>query len=158
MTEKSSLSRINTEAKDIAKDLKLEERIEQHSQHQSFIILKDCKDNFQSNPKCRLIKTEKSEIGVIKKHYIEEINENVRRDININQLRNTLEVKLWFNKIKNSKKNSFIKFYIVGFSPSISKDLLTNAINLASTVTTIKKNVIDTIHSRKSISFNKNEI
>ena len=73
-------------------------------------------------------------------------------------MRNTLEVKLWFNEIKNSKKNSFIKFYIVGFSPSVSKDRLTNAINLASTVTTIKKNVIDTIHSRKTISFNNNEI
>ena len=46
MTEKSSLSKINTKAKDIAKDLKLEERIEQHSQHQSFIILKDFKGNF----------------------------------------------------------------------------------------------------------------
>ena len=31
ITDKSSLNRINTQAKDIAKDLKLEERIEKHS-------------------------------------------------------------------------------------------------------------------------------
>ena len=40
-TDKSLPNRINTEAKNIANDLKLEERIEQHSQHQSFITLKD---------------------------------------------------------------------------------------------------------------------
>ena len=40
-TDKSLPNRTNTEAKNIAKDLKLEERIEQHSQHQSFITLKD---------------------------------------------------------------------------------------------------------------------
>ena len=45
-TDRSSLNRINTEAKNIAKDLKLEERIEKHSQHQLFITVKDHKDNF----------------------------------------------------------------------------------------------------------------
>lgn len=32
ITDKSSVNRINTEAKDVAKDFKLEERIQQHSQ------------------------------------------------------------------------------------------------------------------------------
>ena len=54
-TNKSLLNRINTQAKKIAKYLKLEERIEQHSQHESFITLKNQKDNFQNNPKSRLI-------------------------------------------------------------------------------------------------------
>ena len=39
------------------------------------------KDNFQNNPKCRLINPAKSEIGIISKHYIEEINKCVRRGI-----------------------------------------------------------------------------
>ena len=50
-TDKSSLNSINTEAKKIAKDLKQEDKIEQHSQHQSFITLKYHKDNFHNNPK-----------------------------------------------------------------------------------------------------------
>ena len=33
-TDKSSLNRINTEVKNVAKDLKLDERIEKHSQQQ----------------------------------------------------------------------------------------------------------------------------
>ena len=36
------------------------------------------KDNFQNNPKCRLINPAKSEIGIISKRYIEEINKCVR--------------------------------------------------------------------------------
>ena len=44
----------------------VEDLIEQHSQCQSFIILKDHKANFQNNPKCRLINPAKSEICTIK--------------------------------------------------------------------------------------------
>ena len=44
-------------------------------------------------------------------------------------------------------------------SISISKDLLTNAINYASTITRIDKKVIDIImHSRKSLLFSNNDI
>ena len=152
-TDKSSLNSINTEAKNIAKDFKLEDRIEQHSQHQSFITLKDHKDNFQNNLKCRLINPAKCQIGIISKHYIEEINKYVRRGINVNQWRNIQEVIPWFKRIKNKEKSSFTKFDIVDFYPSISKELLTNAINFAG------KKVNDTImHSSKSLLFNNHEI
>ena len=46
-TDKPPLNGINTEANNIAKDLKLGERIEQHSQHQSFITLKDIRTIFR---------------------------------------------------------------------------------------------------------------
>ena len=64
--DKSSLNRINKEAKEIAKDLKLRELIGQHSQSQSFITLKDHKDNFQNYLKCKLTNSLKKEIGVIR--------------------------------------------------------------------------------------------
>ena len=45
------------------------------------------------------------------------------------------------------------------FYPSISKELLTNAINSAGTIITIGKQVVDTIiHSRKSLLFKNHEI
>ena len=47
-TDKSSLNRLNTRAKNITKDLKLEERIEQYSHHQSFITLKDHRDKLEN--------------------------------------------------------------------------------------------------------------
>ena len=106
-----------------------------------------------------MIKSAKSEIGIVSKHYIEEINKNIRRAINVNQWRNTQEVISWLMEIKNKEKNDFTIFDIVDFYPSISKDLLTNAINFDSTITSIDQNTIETImHSRKSLLFINNEI
>ena len=42
--------------------------------HQLFITLKEHKANFKNNPKSRLFNLAKSEIGIISKHYIEEIS------------------------------------------------------------------------------------
>ena len=151
--DKSSLKRINTEAKNIAKDLKLEEWIEQHSQHQLFIILKDHKDNFQNNPKCRLINPTKTEIGIVSKHYMEEINKNLRRTINVKQWCNKQEVISWLKGIKNTKKSSFTKFDIVDFYPSISKNLLTNAIKFGITITSIDKKSYWHYHAFKKVTF-----
>ena len=141
------------------KDLNLEERIEQHSQDQAFITLKDQKNNFQNNPKWRLINPAKSKLRIVSKHYIEEINKNIRKAINVNQWRNTQEVMLWFKRIKNKEKSSFTKFDIVDFYLSISKDPLTNAINYASAITSIDKKVIDIImHSGNSLLFSNNDM
>ena len=88
----SAINSINTEAKVIAKDLNLDERIEQYNQNQSFITLKDHKENFQNNPKFRLINPAKSEIGIVSKHYIDQINKSIRKKLNVNQWRNTQAV------------------------------------------------------------------
>ena len=113
---------------------KLEKRIEQHSQHQSFITLKDHQGNFQNNRKYRLINPAKSEVDIVSKYYFEKVNKNIRRGIKVNQRRKTQEVILLFKGIKNKENICFTKFGIVDFYPLISKDLLTNAINFASTI------------------------
>ena len=77
-TTVSAINAINTEATAIAKDLNLDERIEQNNQNQSFITLKDHKENFQNNPKCRLINPAKSEIGI--HHRIDQINKSIREN------------------------------------------------------------------------------
>ena len=69
-TNTNSISSINKEAKTIAEYLKLDGRIEQFSQCEAFITLKDHKENFQNNTKCRLINPAKSEIGLNSKHFI----------------------------------------------------------------------------------------
>ena len=59
---------------------------------------------------------------------------------------------MWFQNIENKDISSFVKFDIVDFYPSTSKDLLINAINFAD-------KIIKTIlHARKSLLFNKNEV
>ena len=79
------IDKINKEAKAIAADLKLDDRIEQFTQHEVFVTLKDHKVNFQNDPKCRLINPAKSEIGIISKHYLELINNKIREKTQIKQ-------------------------------------------------------------------------
>ena len=52
----------------------------------------------------------------------------------------------WFKTIKNKSKSSDIKFYIVKFYPSISKKILSKAIEYAQSVTTIEEKVTKTIY------------
>ena len=134
----SAINSINTEAEANARDLNLDERIKQYNQNQSFIILKDHKENFQNNPKCRLINPAKLEIVIVSKHYIDHINKSIREKLNVNQWRNTQAVITWFKNIKRKSRSSFIKFEIVDFYPSISKELLLKAINFAKSITPIR--------------------
>ena len=77
----------------------------------------------------------------------------------MNQRRNTKSVIEWFKAIKNKSKSSFIKFDIVEFYPSISKGLLSKAIQYAQSVTIIEEKVIKTIyHARKSLLFDKDNV
>ena len=160
----SAINSINTKAKAIAKDLNLNERIEQYNQNQSYnqsfnITLNDHKENFQNNPKCRLINPAKSEMGIVSKHYINQINKSIWEKLNVNEWRNTQAVTTWFKNIKSKSSSSFIKFNIVDFYPSISKDLSLKAINFAKSVTPIQDKFTETIlYSRKALLFNKNDV
>ena len=150
---------INEEAKVIAQDVKIDERIEQYNQRQSFIMLKDHKENFKNNPKCRLINPAKSDIGIVSKEHIDIINKTIIEKTDVNQWRNTDAVVTWFQNTENKDINSFIKFDIVDFYPSISKDLLINAVNFPKSITPINDKINKTIlHPCKSLLFNKNEV
>ena len=95
-------------------------------------------------------------MGIVSKHYINQINKSIREKLNVNQWRNTQAVITWFKNIKSKSSSSFI---IVDFYPSISKDLLLKAINFAKSVTPIQDKFIETIlHSRKALLFDKNDV
>jgi hypothetical protein len=59
---------------------------------EAFISLKDHKENFENNPKCRLINPTKSESGKLSKVILGKINSNLRQKLNSNQWRNTQQV------------------------------------------------------------------
>ena len=83
---------INNEAKSIAKELKIDDRVEQFSNTNAYITVKDHKKNFPNTVKCRLVNPAKSEIGIISKHYLENINEMIRKKSQVQQWRNTSTV------------------------------------------------------------------
>ena len=90
------------EAKSIAKELKLDIKIEQFANKKPYVTLKDQKDNFLNSPKCRLINPAKSEIGIVSKHYLENVNDSIRRKRELEQWRNTSSVN--FHNFHRKKK------------------------------------------------------
>ena len=65
--------------------MKVSDRMEYLANQQSFITLKDHKDNFQNNPTCRLINPTKSEMGLISKQILERVNKDIRNILNVSQ-------------------------------------------------------------------------
>ena len=150
---------INKEAKKIAVNLKLEEKMESYADRNAFITLKDHKENFRRNPKCRLLNPAKSEVGLISKKILERINAEVRSSTQSNQWRSTASVIQWFKNIKNKHNCKFLKYDIVEFYPSISENLLEKALTFAKTKCKITSEEIEIInHARKSFLFDNNNV
>ena len=78
--------------------------------HQAFISLKDHKENFENNPKCRLINPAESDSGKISKLILNKVNTHLRTILNANQWRNTQNVIEWFGNIEQKSRHSFISF------------------------------------------------
>merc|ERR1712240_632241 len=64
-TKNQTVKEISKEAKKIAKNLELDDRIEDQSSQQAFITIKDQKNDFPNKIKCRLINPAKTQIGKI---------------------------------------------------------------------------------------------
>ena len=73
-TEHNIYNKINKEAKTIANNYGVSERVDCLAKSNAFVSLKDHKPNFSSNPKCRLINPAKSEMGKISKYFLEQLN------------------------------------------------------------------------------------
>ena len=157
-TTDDSVKKVNKEAKTIACELGIEDRVEQYAQQPAFLTLKDHKDNFVNNPKCRLINPAKSSIGKVSKRHLDKINSQLRQRLRVNQWRNTDEVIIWFKALPDKRNSRFIKFDIVEFYPSISEDLLSKAINFAKSHSCdIDSNTVNIImHARKCFLFERN--
>ena len=157
-TDQTTYERINKEAKSLAEEIGIPEKVECLAKSTAFITLKDHKENFTNNPKCRLINPAKPELGKVSKTVIEDINKTVRNQTKVNQWHNTSDVINWFENIPNKNECTFVQFDIEEFYPSISKELLLNSLTYAEQHATIsEKNKKFIIHSRKSLLFANNE-
>jgi hypothetical protein len=122
---------------------------------EAFITLKDHMENFESNPKWRLINPAKSELGKVSNVILDSINQEIRSTTNVNQWRNSQSVINWFKDIEHKSKYNFVSFDIVDYYPSISEELLDKAIAWARTIVNITdEHVSITKHARRSVLFN----
>ena len=110
---------VDKESKRFAKSINLDDKMEWYSDQNAFITLKDHKENFRNNTKCRLINPLKSEVGLISKKYLSNVTSEVKKKKGVNQWRNTSIIINWFKNLGNENKQKFIKFDIVEFYPSI---------------------------------------
>ena len=90
-TTMSTENNINSKAKEITQALDISDRVEPIAHKAAYITLKDHKDNFPNNVKCRLINPTKSNIGKISKQMLQDINEKIRTELNLQQWRSTNE-------------------------------------------------------------------
>ena len=157
-TTSETVNDINKEAKKLATELGIQDRATSFPTNQSFITLKDHKENLEHAPKCQLINPAKTTIGRVSKEILENVNNELRKSTDVQQWRNTQSVINWFNSLKNKNECRFVQFDIVDFYPSIRKNLLMDAIKYAKQHTNISAKEIEIImHARKSLLFDKDE-
>ena len=75
---------INEGLRDITNNLSIGNRVDVMAKRDAFIAIKDHKENFPSNVKCRLINPSKGELGKVSKVILDNINNNTRSAINVN--------------------------------------------------------------------------
>ncbi|XP_022810398.1 uncharacterized protein LOC111347413 [Stylophora pistillata] len=149
------VDKLDSQSAKIAERLKLDDRIEKLAKEDAFITLKDHKPNFQDNPSCRLINPSKPEIGKIRKHLLDEINNAIITSSKANQWKNTSSVLKWFNSLEDKSSLSFICFDVCEFYPSITEKLLSKALDFASKYCSINSHEREIIlHAKRSLLFN----
>ena len=132
--DESTLWNINGDLhpKTITSKIGVSDRMETMPKKQAFITLKEHKNNFVNNPTCRLINPTKSNMGIISKQILEDINNKVRVYCNVQQWKNSQSVINWFTSLKDKHSLTFLTFDIVDIIPSITEKLLTDSLNFAS--------------------------
>ena len=81
--------------------MNIEKRVNTLAEQQCFVTIKDHKEDFQNNPKYRLINPTKSELGKVSKDILENINNKIRQASKFNQWQNSSATIHWFKNITN---------------------------------------------------------
>ena len=152
------MSDIKKEAVDIAEKLEIANRVYETSEKEAFVTLKDHKENFKNDPKCRLLNPTKTELGKISKKIVQDICDSVRSQTKLTQWKNSHEFVKWFKQLNEKEKRKFIQFDIDNFYPSISEELIEKAITWASQYTHISEEDRKLIfHTCKTLLYHNGE-
>ena len=156
--EREDFNNVTKDDKRIAQDLGISNRVFRTSERQAFLSYKDHKEDFKNTKPSRLLNPCKQELGKVSKQILEKIVMTVRNVTGYMQFKNNISVIQWFKQIQNKQNYSFIQFDICDFYSSISKKLLSDAIEWAETMTPIGREKREIIfHVRKSFLFNRNQ-
>ena len=154
----ATIKRINNDTYECANELKISDRMGFLKQTESYLLLKDHKNDFLNKKQVRLINPAKTELGKVSKIIIQNIVCKLKEKLNYNLWINTREAINWFVEMKHKKSATFIQFDIMDYYPSISEKLLDSAIALAKEHVDITDQQVKIIKlCRTSVLFHKNQ-
>ena len=135
--------------KKIVKSYDLDDRVMDTQARPARATLKDHKGNFLEDPKIRLLNPTKPELQIISRQILSNIIKTVRSKTKYQQWINSNDVITWFSGLPNKNRLKFISFDVVSMYPSISKELLQNALEWASQHAKISDQDMETIMACK---------
>ena len=153
-TDKDIATNINKEGIKHAREANVIHRIQITGTCNSFISLKEHKENVLNRPTTRLLNPAKNEIDKMSKHILQNTNANLSDEIKVNEWKNTESVINWFKNIPNKDLYKFLMFDIKDLYLSIKEKLLWEAIRFAKlyiSIITLKLNIEAVLHARKSL-------
>ena len=142
--------RITNEAKIAATKLEISERVFRTEMKSAKVTVKDHKQDFMNKPQTRLINPTKSNLGRVSKRKVEKLNQQLRSKTKSQQWLNTDATLAWFRQLENKANLSFIVCDIVDYYPSVTADLLDQAINWASGLVQISEDDKALFHHTKN--------
>ena len=144
-----NIQNTNKAHKKIVKKLEIEDRVFRTINRECFVTIKDHKENFQNNPKCRLLNPTKCEVGKISHQILTKKLKIIRQKTNLNQWKNVYSVIGWFKNLNNKKNMSFVVFDVVNYYPTITLKLLTDTLEWAKQFVDITDEEIEIILETK---------
>ena len=123
----------------------IDTRVYAYSKRESFITIKDHKENYINNTKCRLINAAKSDMGKVSKKILSRLLTSLRKKLNLQKWINSASTIEWFKSLDDKESLTFLQFDIVEFYPNISEKLVKDALEFAKAhvdVTTEEANII----------------
>ena len=125
---------------------------------ESYVTVKEHKEDFPHKISCRLINPSKTDIGKISKHVLDKVNQKLLSVTEVNQWKNSHSVIEWFKNIRNKSNASIFVFDIESFYHSISLKLPEDPINFAKTVCNISgRDTSINMQARRTLLFNNGD-
>ena len=123
---------ITKEAKVVAMKLEVSDRVFKTEMKAAKITIKDHKQDYMNKPQTRLINPTKSSLGRVSKWKMDKLNRQVRSKTRLQLWPNTDATLTWFRALTGKSDLSFVVCDIVDYYPSITADLLDQALDWAS--------------------------
>ena len=107
-SNRNKVNKLNLDAKKIADQLSMSDRINWLRKNEADITAKDHKENFQNNPNFRLLNSAKINICKISKTILDKINKKLTSSIQVNQWKNSFALIEWFKNMQKKNNCSFM--------------------------------------------------